>query len=174
LHNRPAEAADRQQAGHWEGDLMAFAIYGHNLLAAQERTSRLIALARQPSKHADPVTSTLRRWLKDLPPRLRRAFDNGAEFATHHQLRRFGLMTFFCKPHASWQKGAVENAIGRLRRYLPRKTNLDKVSPTQLLACATTTTQDSVWTSRPQPRSSHSCCTWNVTPRPRLRGDERK
>ena len=31
-----------------------------------------------------------------------------------------------------WQKGGVENAIGRLRRYLPRATNLDEVTDTQL------------------------------------------
>ena len=138
LDNRPIEAVDRQQAGHWEGDLMAFAIYGQNILAAHERTSRLIALARQPTKHADPVANTLRRWLKDLPPHLRRTitFDNGTEFASHHKLRQLGLMTFFCEPHSPWQKGGVENAIGRLRRYLPRKTNLDKISPTQLIACA--------------------------------------
>lgn len=138
LAQRPSEAADRQQAGHWEGDLMAFALYGQNLLAAHERTSRLIVLARQPTKHADPVAKTLRRWLKDLPPHLRRTitFDNGTEFASHHKLRAIGLMTFFCEPHSPWQKGGVENAIGRLRRYLPRKTNLDQISPTQLIACA--------------------------------------
>jgi IS30 family transposase len=138
LEDRPAEAADRRQAGHWEGDLMAFAIYGQNLLAAHERTSRLIALARQPTKQADPVAQTLRRWLKDLPPHLRRTitFDNGTEFASHHRLHQLGLMTFFCEPHAPWQKGGIENAIGRLRRYLPRKTNLDQLSAAQLLACA--------------------------------------
>ncbi|WP_211113256.1 IS30 family transposase, partial [Azospirillum sp. YIM B02556] len=32
--------------------------------------------------------------------------------------------TYFCDPHAPWQKGGVENTIGRLRRKLPRKTNL--------------------------------------------------
>jgi len=35
------------------------------------------------------------------------------------------LRTFFCDPHAPWQKGGIENAIGRLRRDLPRKTNLN-------------------------------------------------
>ena len=32
--------------------------------------------------------------------------------------------TFFCDTHAPWQKGGVENAIGRMRRNLPRKTDL--------------------------------------------------
>jgi len=139
LDNRPLEAADRRQAGHWEGDLVAFARYGHNLLAAHERTSRLVALKRAPTKKADAVARSLARWLADLPPALRRSitFDNGTEFAAHHRLRaQLGLATFFCDPHSPWQKGGVENAIGRLRRHLPRKTNLDSLTPRQINALA--------------------------------------
>ena len=139
LDNRPDDAADRRQAGHWEGDLISFSAYGQVLLAAHERTSRLMAVVRQPSKHADPVAETLIGWLHDLPPALRRSitFDNGTEFASHHELvRRIGIQTFFCDPHAPWQKGGVENAIGRLRRQLPRKTNLDSLSPEDITRCA--------------------------------------
>ena len=137
LDNRPVEAADRKQPGHWESDLMAFAAYGHNLLALHERSSRLLALVRQPTKHADPVARALRAWLADLPPSLRRTitFDNGTEFASHHRLRdQLGLATFFCDPHSPWQKGGVENAIGRMRRWLPRKTNLDALSAREITA----------------------------------------
>ncbi|NEW94869.1 IS30 family transposase, partial [Rhodopseudomonas sp. BR0M22] len=35
---------------------------------------------------------------------------------------------FFCDPHSPWQKGGVENSIGRLRRWLPRKTDLDDLT----------------------------------------------
>ena len=37
---------------------------------------------------------------------------------------QLGIEPFFCDPRAPWQKGGVENAIGRLRRSLPRKTDL--------------------------------------------------
>jgi len=137
LDNRPLAAADRKQPGHWESDLMAFAVYGQNLLAAHERSSRLLALKRQPTKHADPVAAALRTWLEGLPPGLRRTitFDNGTEFASPHRLRdQLGLATFFCDPHSPWQKGGIENAIGRMRRYLPRKTNLNAVSTRQINA----------------------------------------
>jgi IS30 family transposase len=54
----------------------------------------------------------------------------GTEFAEHHQLHApLQVETFFCNPHSPWQKGGVENAIGRLRRTLPRKTNLDTIDP---------------------------------------------
>ena len=137
LDNRPPAAADRKEPGHWESDLMAFAVYGQNLLAAHERSSRLLALKRQPTKHADPVAASLRAWLKGLPPGLRRTitFDNRTEFASHYRLRdQLKLATFFCDPHSPWQKGGVENAIGRMRRYLPRKTNLDALSTRQITA----------------------------------------
>jgi len=63
-------------------------------------------------------------------------FDNGTEFAAHYQLtQHLSLPTFFCDPHKPWQKGGIENAIGRMRRHLPRKTDLATLSPAQLQAC---------------------------------------
>ena len=54
--------------------------------------------------------------------------DNGTEFARRHQLHDLGLETFFCDTQSPWQKGGVENAIGRMRRTLPRKTDLSGLS----------------------------------------------
>ena len=49
----------------------------------------------------------------------------GTEFAEHWRLNdRLGTRTYFCDPHSPWQKGGVENAIGRMRSPLPRKTDL--------------------------------------------------
>src|SRR5262249_26437625 len=50
--------------------------------------------------------------------------DNGTEFARHQALHPLAIKTFFCDPYAPWQKGGIENAIGRLRRFIPRKTDL--------------------------------------------------
>lgn len=52
----------------------------------------------------------------------------GTEFANHHLLAgTLGMQTFFCDPHSPWQKGGIENAMGRMRRMLPRRTNLDTI-----------------------------------------------
>jgi IS30 family transposase len=60
-------------------------------------------------------------------------FDNGNEFAEHHSLHKsLGLQTFFCDPHSPWQKGGVENSIGRLRRFLPRKADLNLLTAADL------------------------------------------
>jgi IS30 family transposase len=138
IASRPQGVDSRRTFGHWEGDCMAFATPGQTILVTHERKSRVILGARQPGKASKPVAQRLRAWFRLLEPRLRRTitFDNGAEFAQHHLLTdQLDIRTFFCDPHSPWQKGGVENAIGRLRRYLPRKTNLDTITP-QLLDAA--------------------------------------
>ncbi len=127
---RPAAVADRQTPGHWEADLMLFRLYGQAILTLHERHSRLLLAARPPGKAAAPIAHAIATLLAPLPPTWRQTvtFDNGTEFAQHHTLHALGLETFFCDPHAPWQKGGIENAIGRLRRTLPRKTDLATLS----------------------------------------------
>jgi IS30 family transposase len=136
LSQRPN--ADRAQPGHWEADLMLFASYGQAILAAHERSSRITLITRPPGKAAAPIADQLVAWLHPLPAPLRAtiSFDNGGEFARHQRLQQIGTQTFFCDTHSPWQKGGVENAIGRLRRFLPRKTNLDTIDPTHIAAAA--------------------------------------
>ncbi|MCY4133109.1 MAG: IS30 family transposase [Nitrospira sp.] len=130
LAERPAPVADRRTPGHWEADLMLFRIYGQAILTLHERHSRLLLAARPPGKAAAPIAQAMARLLAPLPPTWRQtvSFDNGTEFARHYHLHALGLETFFCQPHAPWQKGGGENAIGRLRRTLPRKTDLAALS----------------------------------------------
>ena len=46
--------------------------------------------------------------------------------------KHIGVQTFFCDPHSPWQKGGVENSIGRLRRSLPRKPDLNFITAAAL------------------------------------------
>ena len=123
---RPVEAADRNTAGHWEADLMMFAKYGQAILTIHERTSRLLLAVRLASKAAHGVARQLVALFAALPDALRQTvtFDNGTEFARHLALHDLAIQTFFCDPYAPWQKGGIENAIGRMRRFIPRKTDL--------------------------------------------------
>lgn len=130
LSQRPAEASDRQRAGHWEADLMLFAQYGQAVLAVHERQSRIILARRPDGKAAAGIARHLVSLFAPLPAALRQTvtFDNGTEFARHRRLHRLGLKTFFCDRYAPWQKGGIENAIGRIRRFIPRKTDLATLS----------------------------------------------
>jgi len=131
ISQRPTEAQDRCTPGHWEADLMAFSSYGQYVLVTHERTSRQLTLEILPDKTAATLRQRLSARFASLPKWFRRSltFDNGTEFALHYKLScKLALGTFFCDPHAPWQKGGIENAIGRMRRLLPRKTDLTTLS----------------------------------------------
>jgi len=134
--DRPADADDRNFPGHWEADLMMFAKYGQAILTLHERTSRILMARRPGNKTADLIAGQIRQIMALVPQPLRQTitFDNGTEFARHFQLHDLALKTFFCDPHAPWQKGGIENAIGRMRRFLPRKTDLATIPEDQFNA----------------------------------------
>jgi len=73
----------------------------------------------------------LKRALSRLPKKMRHSitFDNGSENVEHLELRNeLNLKTYFCAAFHSWEKGTVENIIGMIRRYLPKKTDFAKVT----------------------------------------------
>jgi IS30 family transposase len=83
----------------------------------------------------------------NIEPTLRKSitFDNDTAFAQHARLKTMCAMTtWFCDAYASWQKGGVENANGRLRRWLPRQIDIDKVSDDEI--------QDIILTANLTPR----------------------
>jgi IS30 family transposase len=50
-------------------------------------------------------------------------YDNGLEFANYKGVTAAtGAAAFFCHPYHAWEKGTVENSIGLLREYHPKKS----------------------------------------------------
>ena len=47
-------------------------------------------------------------------------------------LHEHGMKTYFADPYSSWQRGTNENHNGLLRRYLPKGTNFNTVSESEL------------------------------------------
>ena len=125
LAERPQSAADRRTPGHWEADLMLFRTYGQAVLTLHERYSRILIAVRPPGKASSPIAGAMAQLLGQLPPEWRRTvtFDNGTEFARHYRLHELGIPSSAI-PTPLGRLGGVENAIGRLRRTLPRKTDL--------------------------------------------------
>ena len=79
------------------------------------------------SKKACTTAQAIIDVMESIPTEARKTLtlDNGGEFAKHTEVcKALGLQSFFCDPYASWQKGGVENTNGRLRRDLPRNTNV--------------------------------------------------
>jgi IS30 family transposase len=135
ISERPLAANDRGTPGHWEADLMLFRIRRQAILTLHERRSLALIAVRLKGKAADPIANAMTALLAQLPPPWRQTvtFDNGTEFALHHQLHALDIQTFFCDTYSPWQKGGIENAIGRMRRTLPRKTDLATLSEKHFL-----------------------------------------
>lgn len=158
LDRRPAEVADREVPGHWEGDL----IIGLNRSAIGtlvERATRYTILLPLPrmegygiadrvkngpalaGRGAEAVKNALISAIQFLPEKLRRTltWDRGTEMAAHADITlQTGLSVFFCDPHSPWQRGTNENTNGLLRQYFPKGTDLSRYHPEQLAAVAHT------------------------------------
>jgi transposase, IS30 family len=138
ISQRPSYIEKRCQVGHWETDLLHPRKSGAAVLVTIERATRFVLLAKQPGKHAKPVSDQLSQWFTGMPENLRRTLtqDNGPEFSLHHHLNPLGIKTYFCKPHRPWQKGSVENMNGRIRRYIPLGTDPDSFTNDDLQTLA--------------------------------------
>ena len=135
IHSRSKFIDNRLHYGHLEGDLVFGQRTGKdNITTIVERKSRFAIAIKNDNKQTKTVICAIKEKLKSLPENLRRSitFDQGTEFAAHQMLHDIGLKTYFCDPHSPWQKGGNENFNGRLRRYLPKNTNLAQVSQQQL------------------------------------------
>jgi len=134
IHERPEYVDDRSEIGHWEGDLI-ICQRTRPVLVLHERKTRVTLAARLTGKSAAETASVIMTILRRLDPRLRQSitFDNDTAFARHTLLRdALGMTTWFCDAYASWQKGGIENANGRLRRWLPKQTNIDNLADEDL------------------------------------------
>ena len=143
---RPKNVDARTEGGHWEGDLI-ICKRTRPVLVLHERKSRVTLAARLAGKTAAETISVMLAVFARVDPALRKSitFDNDTAFAQHALLRTMRAMTtWFCDAYASWQKGGVENANGRLRRWLPRQIDIDKVSDEEI--------QDIVMTANLTPR----------------------
>jgi IS30 family transposase len=130
IHERPEIVDSRDEAGHWEADLI-ICKRTRPVLVLHERKSRVTLAARLAGKTAAETISVMLAVFGRIDPVLRKSvtFDNDTAFAQHAMLRSMRQMTtWFCDAYASWQKGGVENANGRLRRWLPRDIDLDALS----------------------------------------------
>jgi len=127
IEKRPEEASNRTEYGHAEADT---AVSGkrHNskdsLAVLHERKARYVRLRKIPNMKPASMTRALKRMAKNLTLRSI-TYDNGIENRDHESVAiALNIKTFFCNPYHSWEKGGVENTIGRIRRYIPKGSNL--------------------------------------------------
>ena len=101
------------------------------------------------------LTRRLRRYPTEL--RLSITYDNGPENAEHMRTNKIlGTCSYFCEPFHSDERGTVENTIGLVRRFLPKKTNLARFHKfiCQRSNTGSITVRENVSDSKPRRRSS--------------------
>ena len=130
VHQRPAAANERSEAGHWEGDLIIGRHQHSQIGTLVCRHTRYLKLIHLPAgRTADQLRDALIHQFATLPPAVLRTltWDQGSEMARHQQFTETtGIPVYFADPHAPWQRPTNENTNGLLRQYFPKSTDLSR------------------------------------------------
>jgi len=142
IENRSSKANRRVQAGHLETDLMEGRRKESSAISVMvDRKTRYTLLKKAVNKRAETKEKILLFQLKTLQSLSKQrkpiarsvTADNGTENTCHTSISQKAMVKFyFCHPYHSWEKGTVENMIGRLRKYIPRGASIHKLTDAQI------------------------------------------
>lgn len=121
IEARPDIINQRIRFGDFEGDTLGRIKTDQEVLVGStERMSRYVLLTKASRlKYAiDGFKEQLNPY-RNIIESL--TLDNGVENARYQTL---DIPTFFCHPYSAWEKGTMENLLGRLRRFIPKKSSL--------------------------------------------------
>jgi IS30 family transposase len=139
IEERPKEANERSEAGHWEIDL----ILGKKgtkpvLLTLTERMTRKEIIRKLPNKEQKTIREAMDKLEKELGKKFKKWFktvtsDNGSEFLDFTALEKSinkdsRFKVYYAHPYSSFERGTNENANGLVRRFYPKGTDFSKVS----------------------------------------------
>lgn len=131
IDQRPAEVNLRLEFGHWEADTAVSNRSTVALTVLIERTSRYVQIKKIKQNKASTFSRAVIRRMERFSPTTRRSitYDNGSENFQHEFINdQLNTDSYFCKPYHSWEKGSVENVIGLIRRFFPKKTDFAKIT----------------------------------------------
>lgn len=131
IRERPAIIEQRKRIGDLEADLMMGKDHKSALLVLTDRTTLITMIEKLQGKTSTEVTQKIIERLSNFSSSYIKSitFDNGKEFAGHNQIaNKFNIKTYFTSPYTSQEKGTVENRIGVIRRFFPKKTDLRNVT----------------------------------------------
>lgn len=126
IDKRPKGVSARKVFGHFEADTFISRSSKAAVLIAIERKTRKIRLKKLSSKSAVCVKESMvevlyvnRNIVKTI------TYDNGTENVKHQEINDvLQCKSFFCNPYRSWERGSVEQAIGLVRRFIPKGSDL--------------------------------------------------
>ena len=100
-----------------------------------ERMTRITRLKKLADHTASTKTDALLDQFSHEPKHMKKTIteDNGPENKDGGRFQDSTEMTVYkTNPYHSWEKGSVENTVGRVRRFIPKKTSVDGVTQEDL------------------------------------------
>lgn len=135
IDQRPKSVEKRWFFGDWEAD---FIVSGKNgsgaLLVFVERKSRYVLIFKLPDRKVLTINLILAKLCGAQLVVRTLTIDNDVCFRHHEEMSRIlGARIFFCYPYHSWEKGGVEKMNQLIRRFIPKKSDISKVSEEKVL-----------------------------------------
>lgn len=130
IDKRPEIVSKRLRPGDIEVDFMLGKDHKGALLVMTDRATLHTTLHKLRSRHSRMVRKAIVKKLSKAGyPIHTLTFDNDKGFSEHMDIaKKLSVTTYFTRPYTSQDKGKVENRIGQLRRFFPKKTDLQLVS----------------------------------------------
>jgi IS30 family transposase len=124
--------ARRGRIGDWELDT----VHGRGkacVVTVVERKTGLVRIGPIPraTKELTPDRTVKLLWAERQRVKTITA-DNGTEFHNYRELETIlDTEVYFATPHHAWERGTNENTNGLIRQYLPKGTNLSRLTQRQ-------------------------------------------
>lgn len=141
IEERPERVNNRLEYGHWEGDSIIGRRNGKKdaLFTLSERKTREQIIVKIESATQDSVLKALNKLEYNYGSYFREKFksitlDNGREFLDWESIEQSGLngkkrtLVYFAHPYSSWERGTNENQNRMIRRFIPKGTDISKLS----------------------------------------------
>ena len=131
IDKRPDHIQLRTRIGDWEADTIISRQSKVAIMVLVNRKARLLILKKIMQKTASLMHKAIVDSLKNFPQFVKESitYDNGTENALHELTNTIlGTDSYFCHPYRSWEKGTVENLIGLVRRFYPKKIDWNNVT----------------------------------------------
>jgi IS30 family transposase len=137
ITERPKEVDDRTEKGHWEIDL----VVGTKpvILTLVERVTRNSLYVLVKNKTQKEVVAAIKRARKRVGGNFNEVFksitaDNGSEFLDGEAIKKAVKCgeVYYAHPYSSWERGSNENGNRMLRRFVPKGTDIGKLTAKEL------------------------------------------
>jgi len=135
IEQRPQHIENREEIGHWEGDLVIGKGQKSAIGTIVERKSRYTCIVKLKDRKSATVRKQFVKEFRIFSKKITKTmtYDNGVEMAQHKELtKQTGVLVYFAHPYASWERGTNENTNGLIRRYFPKGTDFKNITLEQL------------------------------------------